>query len=383
MACHLFCEPTEALHNMPVGQMGNYQEYLKRMPTPLREIESAPVRQHMFGNPFKLDKRMMIDEADIDLIGGGQGKARKDAGNAGAVTPPHVPVSSISNVNRGLKRKAGPIPKDFVFTPYKFRRRNTYDDDSSSDGYFSSTPSSPNPYSTPTSPICESPMYSYPDPVISIQSNGRIISDEAPSTLNNCVPESFSSLERLIETSTQGMSFPKTTSNGVGSNYMISSKPYEELTLRAETVNENTAPLNDKTTVINFHSTNYSQNRSTEPVIENGFTAPVISLPNPSNNEIVPQIVVTNHKGTKSKKVTDSIIKTEPVPPPVKPDPPPVDDENTQQKNLTLRDELYLEIRRPILSKYPYSSSLHFSFYISTDDGLRTQSTYCFSMKYK
>lgn len=367
MACHLFCKPTEALHNMPVQQMGNYQEYLKRMPTPLREIESAPVRQHMFGNPFKLDKRMMIDEApdDIDLIGGGQGKVRKDAGNAvnaGAMSPTQLPVSSINNIYRGLKRKAGPIPKDFVFTPYKFRRRSTYDDDSSSDGYFSSTPSSPNPYSTPTSRICESPMYSYPEPVISIQSNGRIISDEAPSVLNNCIPESFSSIERLIETSTQGMSFTKSTSsNGVGSNYMISSKPYEELTLRADTGNENIAPTNDKTTVINYPATNYiQQNLSNEPVIENGFTAPVISLPNPSNNDIVPQIVVTNHKGTKSKKITNSIIKTEPAPPPVKPDPPPADDENTQQKNLTLRDELYLEIRRPILSKYSYCESVLF-----------------------
>jgi integrator complex subunit 6 len=41
---------------MPVGQMGNYQEYLKRIAPPLREIESTPVRQHMFGNPFKIDK---------------------------------------------------------------------------------------------------------------------------------------------------------------------------------------------------------------------------------------------------------------------------------------------------------------------------------------
>lgn len=36
--------------------MGNYQEYLKRMTSPLREVESMPVRQHMFGNPFKIDK---------------------------------------------------------------------------------------------------------------------------------------------------------------------------------------------------------------------------------------------------------------------------------------------------------------------------------------
>lgn len=45
---------------MPVGQMGNYQEYLKRIAPPLREIESTPVRQHMFGNPFKIDKVKLI-----------------------------------------------------------------------------------------------------------------------------------------------------------------------------------------------------------------------------------------------------------------------------------------------------------------------------------
>lgn len=45
---------------MPVSQMGNYQEYLKRIAPPLREIESTPVRQHMFGNPFKIDKVLIL-----------------------------------------------------------------------------------------------------------------------------------------------------------------------------------------------------------------------------------------------------------------------------------------------------------------------------------
>ena len=46
---------------MPVSQMGNYQEYLKRIAPPLREIESTPVRQHMFGNPFKIDKVFLLN----------------------------------------------------------------------------------------------------------------------------------------------------------------------------------------------------------------------------------------------------------------------------------------------------------------------------------
>ncbi|KAG5843630.1 hypothetical protein ANANG_G00152980 [Anguilla anguilla] len=54
------------LHSIPVAQMGNYQEYLKMMPSPLREIDpDQPKRLHTFGNPFKQDKKgMMIDEAD-------------------------------------------------------------------------------------------------------------------------------------------------------------------------------------------------------------------------------------------------------------------------------------------------------------------------------
>ena len=39
----------DSRHTLPIAQMGNYQDYLKKMPVPLREIESTPVRQHMFG----------------------------------------------------------------------------------------------------------------------------------------------------------------------------------------------------------------------------------------------------------------------------------------------------------------------------------------------
>lgn len=46
----------DALHSMPVQQMGNYQEYLKKMPASLRELESQPARLHTFGNPFKVNK---------------------------------------------------------------------------------------------------------------------------------------------------------------------------------------------------------------------------------------------------------------------------------------------------------------------------------------
>ncbi|XP_035289217.1 integrator complex subunit 6-like isoform X1 [Anguilla anguilla] len=75
------------LHSIPVAQMGNYQEYLKMMPSPLREIDpDQPKRLHTFGNPFKQDKKgMMIDEAD-EFVTGPQNKKRGGSGdpNSGA-----------------------------------------------------------------------------------------------------------------------------------------------------------------------------------------------------------------------------------------------------------------------------------------------------------
>ncbi|XP_026319530.1 integrator complex subunit 6 isoform X2 [Hyposmocoma kahamanoa] len=91
----------DSVHSMPVAQMGNYQEYLKRMTPQLREIESQPVRQHMFGNPFKIDKRMMVDEADIDPLGTIRSSAGGGVGGKrGSESPRAAPP----------KRKAGPLP---------------------------------------------------------------------------------------------------------------------------------------------------------------------------------------------------------------------------------------------------------------------------------
>lgn len=51
--------------------MGNYHEYLKFQTPPLRDIESKMVRQHMFGNPFKLvssQEKAMLGADEIDEI---------------------------------------------------------------------------------------------------------------------------------------------------------------------------------------------------------------------------------------------------------------------------------------------------------------------------
>ena len=58
----------DSRHSLPISQMGNYQDYLKNAQVPLREIESTPVRQHMFGNPFKINKNMIMDEVVMDEI---------------------------------------------------------------------------------------------------------------------------------------------------------------------------------------------------------------------------------------------------------------------------------------------------------------------------
>lgn len=50
--CH-----TDQVHSVPVQQMGNYQDYLKKQPAPLRELETSPARLHTFGNPFKVKVR--------------------------------------------------------------------------------------------------------------------------------------------------------------------------------------------------------------------------------------------------------------------------------------------------------------------------------------
>ncbi|CAH1103951.1 unnamed protein product [Psylliodes chrysocephalus] len=99
----------DSAHSLPISQMGNYQEYLKKQTPQLREIESAPVRQHMFGNPFKIDKRMMVDEADIDLVGSPTGTSRNNK------RP--IPSITIDIMTRlPSKRKPGPLPKNFRFS---------------------------------------------------------------------------------------------------------------------------------------------------------------------------------------------------------------------------------------------------------------------------
>jgi integrator complex subunit 6 len=48
----------DTLHSVPIKEMSNYDEYPRAngQPAPLRDIDAQPVRQHVFGNPFKVNK---------------------------------------------------------------------------------------------------------------------------------------------------------------------------------------------------------------------------------------------------------------------------------------------------------------------------------------
>ncbi|XP_074658084.1 integrator complex subunit 6-like [Tubulanus polymorphus] len=94
----------DQLHSIPVHEMGNYQEYLKNFVMPLREIDTQPVRQHMFGNPFKVNKNLMIDEADEAMLNPQKNKRTSNLDSGGSSPIPH-------------KRKPGPLPKNFQWRP--------------------------------------------------------------------------------------------------------------------------------------------------------------------------------------------------------------------------------------------------------------------------
>lgn len=102
--CNINLMSKDAGHSLPIAEMGNYQDYLKRREAPLRELEPTNVRQHMFGNPYKRDKHMvMVDEAD-DITSDPSSPNNK------------IPNASKKDIRMSRKRKAGPIRKDFIYT---------------------------------------------------------------------------------------------------------------------------------------------------------------------------------------------------------------------------------------------------------------------------
>ncbi|XP_060663420.1 integrator complex subunit 6 [Drosophila nasuta] len=171
-------------HCLPIAEMGNYQEYLKNKDNPLREIEPTNVRQHMFGNPYKKDKHMvMVDEADLSDVapmkspngnGGAGGVSPSSSGNGGG-NPGGMggPVGAgmsvlmlgggggnnggnvggpmggpnakklMDGTSRGRKRKAGPLPRAFEFRRISTDSLRSNSSSSSCSSISNSSPSSP------------------------------------------------------------------------------------------------------------------------------------------------------------------------------------------------------------------------------------------------
>lgn len=92
----------DTMHSIPIQDMGNYHEYLKNQAPPLREIENQLVRQHMFGNPFKLvskDQKNMFGADEIDEV------FEESAENSGQKMPQSIKRSAIGGP--ASKRRGG------------------------------------------------------------------------------------------------------------------------------------------------------------------------------------------------------------------------------------------------------------------------------------
>jgi hypothetical protein len=84
-------------HEVPISQMGNYQEHLKRI-NPLRGVETGTVKTQLFGNPYRLEKndaKRDTEEADEHMVNLGQSRRRS---------------RSLSRGLRGRSRSPSPAP---------------------------------------------------------------------------------------------------------------------------------------------------------------------------------------------------------------------------------------------------------------------------------
>ncbi|VDO32487.1 unnamed protein product [Haemonchus placei] len=104
----------DELHQLPIAQMGNYEEYIKGLAAvgrgPLRPVEPTPVRTHAFGNPFKTDKKSLaIDELSSSTsVKVGEGPV---GANAAVPTTKESRRERVKGdgIGRPPKRKPGPV----------------------------------------------------------------------------------------------------------------------------------------------------------------------------------------------------------------------------------------------------------------------------------
>jgi len=108
---------SDTRHTLPIAQMGNYQDYLKKQPMPLRELESQPVRQHMFGNPFKINKNLIMGADEVSGMG-----AIDEVQLVGVAGPQSSPAGrGVKRAAEAMqqpgppKRRKGALPKDYQY----------------------------------------------------------------------------------------------------------------------------------------------------------------------------------------------------------------------------------------------------------------------------
>ena len=103
----------DELHSVPIQDMGNYHEYLKNQAAPLRELEAQLVRQHMFGNPFKLvskdQKTSMFGADEIDEV---LEESAENQVHKNQIQPPSM-NPAVAKRGNGLagKRRKGPLSR--------------------------------------------------------------------------------------------------------------------------------------------------------------------------------------------------------------------------------------------------------------------------------
>merc|ERR1719435_734388 len=112
-----FVVDEDTRHSLPIAQMGNYQDYLKKQPMPLRELESQPVRQHMFGNPFKINKNLIMGADEVSGMG-----AIDEVQLVGVAGPQSSPAGrGVKRAAEAMqqpgppKRRKGALPKDYQY----------------------------------------------------------------------------------------------------------------------------------------------------------------------------------------------------------------------------------------------------------------------------
>ncbi|KAG0005395.1 hypothetical protein BGZ79_005020 [Entomortierella chlamydospora] len=120
---------SDDLHSLPIADMGIYQDRMQKIQQenlrdPFRDEESVKSLQRtMFGNPYKQDKKVSIDEedeasaADQSLSSNGTSSGsswssilgRKRKPRRRSVSPSHFPIEKIPSLARGDRSTSGKV----------------------------------------------------------------------------------------------------------------------------------------------------------------------------------------------------------------------------------------------------------------------------------